>query len=81
MPAPRRRGRRPQGAIVNHLLAASSGSGGGVILILFLLIEGIMRRDVNQAVKERMYQVAVVCLILFMVFVMFNDITKLHLKP
>lgn len=49
-------------------------------MILFLLIEAVMRRDVNQAIKERVYQVAFVCLILFAVFVMFNDITKLHLK-
>ena len=38
-----------------------------------------MRRDVNQQFKERVYQVAFVCLILFAVFVIFNDITKLHL--
>ncbi len=49
-------------------------------MILFLLIEALMRRDVNQVIKERVYQVAFVCLILFAVFVMFNDITKLHLK-
>ncbi len=49
-------------------------------MILFLLIEALMRRDVNQTIKERVYQVAFVCLILFAVFVMFNDITKLHLK-
>ena len=50
-------------------------------MILFLAIEALMRRDVNQAVKERVYQVAFVCLILFAALVMFNDITKLHLKP
>ncbi len=50
-------------------------------MILFLLVEALMRRDVNQAFKERVYQVAMVCLILFAVLVMFNDITKLHLKP
>ncbi|MGI4830093.1 MAG: RIP metalloprotease RseP [Janthinobacterium lividum] len=49
-------------------------------MILFLAIEAVMRRDVNQVVKERVYQVAFVCLIVFMVMVMFNDITKLHLK-
>ena len=49
-------------------------------MILFLLIEAIMRRDVNQAIKERVYQVAFVCIILFAAFVMFNDIAKLHLK-
>ncbi len=50
-------------------------------MILFLLIEAIMRRDVNQAIKERVYQVAFVCIILFAALVMFNDIVKLHLKP
>ena len=49
-------------------------------MILFLIIEALMRRDVNQAIKERVYQVAFVCLILFAALVMFNDITKLHLK-
>jgi regulator of sigma E protease len=47
-------------------------------MILFLLIESVMRRDVNQDIKERVYQVAFVCLIVFAVFVIFNDITKLH---
>jgi regulator of sigma E protease len=37
-----------------------------------------MRRDLNQQIKERVYQVAFVCLIVFAVFVIFNDITKLH---
>jgi regulator of sigma E protease len=46
-------------------------------MILFLLIESIMRRDVNAALKERIYQAAFVCIILFAVFVIFNDITKL----
>jgi regulator of sigma E protease len=48
-------------------------------MILFLLIESLIRRDVNFEVKERVYQVAFVCIILFAVFVLFNDITKLHL--
>lgn len=50
-------------------------------MILFLFIEALMRRDVNQVIKERVYQVAFVCLILVAVLVMFNDITKLHIKP
>ncbi len=50
-------------------------------MILFLIIEAVMRRDVNQVIKERVYQVAFVCLIVFAVLVMFNDITKLHLRP
>jgi regulator of sigma E protease len=48
-------------------------------MILFLLVESIMRRDVNQQFKEAIYQVAFVCIILFMFFVVFNDISKLHL--
>jgi len=54
-------------------------------MILFLLIEGVLRRDLNQEFKERVYQVAFVVLILFAAFVMFNDVTKLpifsKLKP
>lgn len=54
-------------------------------MILFLLIESIIRRDVDQGIKERVYQVAFVCLIVFAAFVIFNDITKLgiftRLKP
>ncbi len=56
---------------------------GGMILLL--LIEGVMRRDLNQEFKERIYQVAFVVIILFFAFVMFNDITRLpifsKLKP
>jgi regulator of sigma E protease len=40
-----------------------------------------MRRDLNQAVKERVYQVAFVCLVLFAAVVIFNDITKYFLPP
>src|SRR5277367_6698787 len=56
---------------------------GGMILLL--IVEGILRRDLNQEFKERIYQVAFVVLILFAAFVMFNDITRLpifsKLKP
>jgi regulator of sigma E protease len=48
-------------------------------MIFFLLLESIMRRDVNQQIKERVYQVAFVCILCMFVFVMFNDITRLHL--
>ena len=48
---------------------------GGVILLL--LIESLLRRDLNQRFKERIYQAAFVLLLLFAVFVMINDITKL----
>jgi regulator of sigma E protease len=52
-------------------------------MIVFLFIESLMRRDLNQQVKERVYQVAFVCLVLFAAVVIFNDITKLlpvHVK-
>ena len=48
-------------------------------MILFLIIETIMRRDVNQQLKERVYQVALVFILAFFAFVIFNDITKLNL--
>jgi len=48
-------------------------------MILFLLIESAMRRDINQQLKERVYQVAFVCLLVFAVMVIFNDVTKLPL--
>jgi regulator of sigma E protease len=47
---------------------------GGVILLL--LIESIRRRDISIAVKERVYQVAFVLLILFAVIVIYNDLSK-----
>jgi regulator of sigma E protease len=50
---------------------------GGMIMLL--LIEGIIRRDLNQQLKERIYQVAFVVLVLFAVFVMFNDVSKFNL--
>ena len=45
-------------------------------LMLMLLIEGIMRRDIKQQVKERVYQAAFVFLILFAAMVIFNDVAK-----
>jgi regulator of sigma E protease len=48
-------------------------------MIFFLVIETIMRRDVNQQFKERLYQVAFVCILAFFAFVIFNDITRLNL--
>jgi regulator of sigma E protease len=45
-------------------------------LMLMLLIEGIMRRDIKQQVKERVYQAAFVFLILFAAVVIFNDVAK-----
>ena len=48
-------------------------------MILFLLVETIMGRDLNQQLKERIYQVAFVCILVFAVMVIFNDLTKLSL--
>jgi regulator of sigma E protease len=48
-------------------------------MILFLLIETVMRRDMNQQLKERVYQVAFVCLLVFFVMVIFNDMSRLPL--
>ncbi|HEY3768540.1 MAG TPA: RIP metalloprotease RseP [Candidatus Angelobacter sp.] len=45
-------------------------------LVLMLLVEAVMRRDIKQEVKERVYQVAFVFLILFAAVVIFNDVTK-----
>jgi len=47
---------------------------GGVIL--FLLIEGLMRRDISLNIKERVYQAAFVFLVLFAVMVIYNDLMK-----
>ena len=47
---------------------------GGVIL--FLLIEGLMRRDISMSIKERVYQAAFVFLVLFAVMVIYNDLMK-----
>jgi regulator of sigma E protease len=47
---------------------------GGVIL--FLLIEGLMRRDISMNIKERVYQAAFVFLVIFAVMVIYNDLMK-----
>jgi regulator of sigma E protease len=48
-------------------------------MILFLLVESMLRRDLNQQLKERVYQIAFVCILVFAVMVIFNDISKLNL--
>jgi regulator of sigma E protease len=48
---------------------------GGVIMLLF--IESLMRREISLQVKERIYQVAFVFLILFAVTVIYNDVLKI----
>jgi regulator of sigma E protease len=44
-----------------------------------------MRQDISIVVKERIYQAAFVVLIMFFVYVSFNDVSRLsifsHLKP
>jgi len=50
---------------------------GGLILLLF--IEGTIRRDIKREVKERIYQVAFVFIVLFAVVVIFNDVAKTNL--
>jgi len=54
-------------------------------LILLLIIESVIRRDIEVNVKERIYQAAFVVLVAFFAFIIFNDVTKLpifnHLKP
>lgn len=45
-------------------------------MILFLAIEGIRRRDISLRIKERIYQVAFVLLVLFAVMVIYNDLAK-----
>ncbi|HEY3975110.1 MAG TPA: RIP metalloprotease RseP [Candidatus Sulfotelmatobacter sp.] len=47
---------------------------GGVIL--FLLIEGLMRRDISMHIKERVYQAAFVFLLVFAAMVIYNDLLK-----
>ncbi len=45
-------------------------------LMLMLLIEGVIRRDIKQEIKERVYQAAFVFLMLFAAVVIFNDVLK-----
>ena len=46
-------------------------------MILFLLIESVMRRDMNETLKERVYQTAFVFFVLLMVFMLFSDLSKI----
>ena len=54
-------------------------------LILLLAIESFLRHDISINVKERIYQAAFVVLMVFFVFIIFNDVSKLpafsHVKP
>ncbi len=46
-------------------------------LIAMLLVESLMRRDINEGIKIRLYQAAFVCLVLFAGMVIFNDVVKM----
>ena len=46
-------------------------------LILMLLIEMIMRRDLSMQVKEAVFRVGMVFLMAVVVFVLYNDISKI----
>jgi regulator of sigma E protease len=46
-------------------------------LIAMLLVESVMRRDINESIKIRLYQAAFVCLVLFAGMVIFNDVVKM----
>jgi regulator of sigma E protease len=54
-------------------------------LIMLLLVESVIRHDISLVVKERIYQAAFVVLVMFFVYVSFNDVAKLSvfskLKP
>jgi regulator of sigma E protease len=45
-------------------------------LMLMLLVESVMRRDIKQQVKERVYQAAFVFLVLFAAVVIYNDVAR-----
>jgi regulator of sigma E protease len=47
---------------------------GGLILLLF--IESLMRRDISQNIKERIYQAAFVFLLLIAAVVIYNDLLR-----
>ena len=48
-------------------------------LILLLLIESVLRHDISLVIKERIYQAAFVVLVMFFVYVSFNDVAKLSI--
>lgn len=49
-------------------------------LILLTLIESLIRRDIDQRVKERIYQTAFVFIVIFAVAVVYNDVSKIFLR-
>ncbi|MBS1853813.1 MAG: RIP metalloprotease RseP [Acidobacteria bacterium] len=48
---------------------------GGVILML--LVEMLMQRDLSLKVKEKVFQVGFVCIMVIVAFVIYNDISKI----
>ncbi len=46
-------------------------------MILFLLIEGLLRRDLSLRVKERVYQMGAAFLLILMTVVVYNDIIRI----
>jgi len=44
--------------------------------LLELIIESVMRRDISIRIKERIYQTALVFILLFFVVVIYNDLLK-----
>ena len=48
---------------------------GGVILML--LVEMTMQRDLSLRVKEKVFQVGFVCIMVIVAFVIYNDISKI----
>jgi regulator of sigma E protease len=54
-------------------------------MIFLLFFESIFQRDLPMQIKERIFQVAFVCILLFAAMVIFNDLSKLsffaHIKP
>lgn len=54
-------------------------------LILLLLIESLIQKDISMIIKERIYQAAFVMLVMFFVYVSYNDIVRLpifnHFRP
>lgn len=50
-------------------------------MILFLVIESVLRHEINLNVKEKIYQAAFVMLVAFFVFIIFSDVSKLGIFP
>ena len=57
-----------------NLLPIPALDGGRLV---FLLLEGIMRRPVNKKVEGTLQMITVVLLLFLMVYVMYNDLTRL----